>query len=107
MMGPVQWVNEEEHPEADHGKKMTEDRPTDRCRNDVVSDGDGERGDEEAYGIVNPKPTERGASRAGNKFRHEIADRVGEQREDDATDDVPSTDIQVGQPSFKEWQDKL
>jgi len=86
---------------------MTEDCATDRCGNDVVSDGDREWRDEESYGVVNPKATERCTSRARNKFWHEIADWVREQREDDATDDVPGTDIQVGEPSFKEWQDKL
>src|ERR1700687_5656453 len=107
MVGPVQGVNEEEQPEADHGQEMTEDGATGPGGNHVVCDGDGEWRDVEAAGVVYPKATERGASRARNQGRQEIADRVGKQREDDAADDVPRTDIQVGEPSFQEWQDEL
>src|ERR1700730_18428409 len=107
MVGSVQGVNEEEQPEADHRKEMTEDGATGGGRNHVVRDGDSEWGDVEADGIVNPKATERSASRARNQCRHEIADRVGGQSEDDAADDVPRTDVQVGEPSLQEWQDEL
>src|SRR6266852_3834696 len=86
---------------------MTKDGATGDCGNDVVCDRDGEWRDVEADGVVNPKATERSASRTGNKLRHEIANRVGQQREDDAPDNVPTADIQVGEPSFKEGQDKL
>src|SRR2546430_14514874 len=36
-----------------------------------------------------------------------MPDRIGKHREDNAADNVPSTDIQIGEPSFKKWQDKL
>src|SRR3977135_172078 len=85
---------------------MTEDGAAGRCGNDVVSDGDGEWGDVEADRIVDPEATERCAWRAGNELRHDIANRVGQQREDDAADNVPTADIQVGGPGFQERQEK-
>src|SRR5260370_10817052 len=107
VVGPVQWVNKEEQPEADHRQEMTEDRAARGCGNDVVRDGDSKRRDVEAHSIVNPEAAKRCAPRTGNELRHEIANRIGKHREDNAADDVPGTDIQIGEPSFKKWQDKL
>src|SRR6266851_116437 len=107
MVGPVQWVNKEEQPEAHHRQKMTEYRAARGCGDYVVSDGDSKRRHEEADGIMNPETAERCAPRAGNELRYKIPDRIGEHCEGDAADNVPSTDIQVGEPSFQEWQDKL
>ena len=40
-------------------------------------------------------------------LRLEIPNRVGKHREDNAADDVPTTDIEIREPSFKEREDKL
>src|SRR6266851_190721 len=105
MVGPVQWVNKEEQPEAHHRQKMTEYRAARGCGDYVVSDGDSKRRHEEADGIMNPETAERCAPRAGNELRYKIPDRIGEHCEGDAADNVPSTDIQVGEPSFQECQE--
>ena len=56
---------------------------------------------------MNPETAERCAPRTGNQLGYKIPDRIGKHREDNAADNVPSTDIQIGEPSFKKWQDKL
>src|SRR6266446_4017571 len=86
---------------------MTEDRATGGCGDNVVSDGGSKGRHEQTNSVVNPEAAKRSAPRPGNELRHEIANRIGKHREDNATDNVPGTDIQVGEPSFKEWQDKL
>src|SRR5216684_8992221 len=107
MVSPVQRISEEENPEAHHRQEMTVDRTARGSGDDVIRDGNGKRRHIETHGIVNPETAERCAPRAGNELRHKIPDRVGEHCEGDAADNVPSTDIQVGEPSFQEWQDKL
>src|SRR6266481_5799706 len=86
---------------------MTVDRTARGSWNNVVSHSKGKRRYEETHSIVNPESAERRAPRAGNELRHKIPDRVGQHREDNAANDVPSTDVEVREPSFKEWQDKL
>src|SRR5882672_1825899 len=86
---------------------MTEDRSARGGGDDVVGNGEGKRRHIEADRIVNPEAAERCATRTGNELGYKIPDRIGKHREDNAADNVPSTDIKVGEPSFKEWQDKL
>src|SRR5258707_7772864 len=86
---------------------MTEDRAARGSGDDVINNSKGKRRHEETDSIVNPEAAERGAPRAGDELRHKIPDRVRKHREDNAADDVPSTDIEVREPSFKERQDKL
>src|SRR5216684_7929504 len=107
MVSPVQRISEEENPEAHHRQEMTVDRTARGSGDDVISDGKGKRRHEEAHGIVNPEAAEGRALSAGNEFRHKIPHRVGKHREDNSADGVPSTDIKVREPGFKEWQDKL
>src|SRR5882724_4773188 len=86
---------------------MTVNRTASGSGDDVIRDGNGKRGHEETHGIVNPEAAEGGAPRTGNELRHEIANRIGKHGEDNAADDVPPTDIEIREPSFHEWQDKL
>src|SRR3982074_996338 len=86
---------------------MTKDGATSGCGNDVVSDGKGEWRHVEAHGIVNPEAAEGCAPRTGNQLGYKIPDRISKHREDNAADNVPGTDIQVGEPSFEKWQDEL
>src|SRR2546427_11243535 len=86
---------------------MTEDRTARGSGDHVIGDGNRKRRHEQTNSIVNPEAAERCAPRAWNELRHKIPNRVGKHREDNATDDVPSTDIEVREPSFKERQDKL
>src|SRR5229473_208017 len=86
---------------------MTENRATGGCGDDVVRDGNSKRRHKKTHCIVNPEAAERCAPRTGNELGYKIADRIGKHREDNAADNVPSTDIEVGEPSFKKRQDKL
>src|SRR5258708_23358203 len=86
---------------------MTEDRTARGSGDDEINDGKGKWRHEETDSIVNPEAAERRASRTRNELRHKIPNRVRKHREDNAADDVPSTDIEVREPSFKERQDKL
>src|SRR5712664_212984 len=86
---------------------MTEDRTARGSGDNVISDSKSKRRHEETHSIVNPEAAERCALRAGNELRHKIPNRVGEHREDNAAYDVPSTDIEVRETSFKKRQDKL
>src|SRR5882672_1953230 len=86
---------------------MTEDRATGGCGDYVVSDGGSKGRHEQTNSVVNPETAERCTPRTGNELRHEIANRIGKHREDNAADNVPTTDIKVGESSFKKWQDKL
>src|SRR4029077_16237016 len=86
---------------------MTEDRAASGRGDDVVGDGKGERRYIETNGIVNPESAEGCAPRTGNEFGYKISDRVGQHRKDNATDDVPSADIQVWEPGSEKWHDKL
>src|ERR1700738_3886256 len=106
-MGPVQWVNKEEQPETHHRQKMTENRAARGCGNYVVSNGDSEGRHEETNCVVNPEATERCAPRSRNDLGHKIPHRIGKHREDNAAADVPATDVQIGEPGLKKWEDKL
>src|SRR5258708_25232060 len=86
---------------------MTEDWTARSCRDYVVSDGGSKGRHEQTNSVVNPETAECCAPRAGNELWYKIPDWIGKHREDNAADNVPGTDIQVGEPSFKEWQDKL
>src|SRR5260221_11726249 len=86
---------------------MTEDRAARGSGDDVINNSKGKRRHEETDSIVNPEAAERGAPRAGDELRHKIPNREGKHRENNAADDVPSTDIEVREPSFKKRQDKL
>src|ERR1700681_1305575 len=86
---------------------MIEDRAARGCGDHVISNGESKWRYEEADSIVNPQSAERCALRARNEFGHEIPDGVGKHREDNAADNVPTTDVQIGEPGFKKWQDKF
>src|SRR5882762_4822516 len=86
---------------------MTEDRATGGCGDNVVSDGGSKGRHEQTNSVVNPETAERCAPRSRNELGYKIPDRIGKHREDNAADNVPGTDIQIGEPSFKKWQDKL
>src|SRR6266403_4705288 len=86
---------------------MTEDRATGSCGDNVVSDGGSKGRHEETNSVVNPETAERCAPRSRNELGYKIPDRIGKHREDNAADNVPGTDIQIGEQSFKKWQDKL
>src|SRR6266436_5151272 len=86
---------------------MTGDRTARGSGDDVISDRNGKRRYVETHSIVNPEAAEGCAPRPGNEPRHKIPNRVGKHREDNAADDVPTTDIEIREPSFKERQDKL
>src|ERR1700686_1603116 len=107
MMRSIQWVSKEEHPESHHRQKMTEDGSPRGCGNYVVGDGESKRRHEEAYCVVNPEAAECCAARTGNKVRYNVPQGVRKHREDNAANNVPAADIQVGEPSSKKWQDEL
>src|SRR6266403_3373072 len=86
---------------------MTEDGTARGSGDDVIGDGKGKRRHVETHSIVNPQAAERRAPRTGNELGHKIPDRVRKHCEDNAANDVPGTDVEVREPSFKEWQDKL
>src|SRR5882724_3168332 len=86
---------------------MTEDRAARGCGDNVVSNGGGKGRHEETNSVVNPKTAERCAPRTGNELGYKIPDRIGKHREDNAADSVPGTDVQIGEPGPKKWQDKL
>src|SRR5258708_30564850 len=86
---------------------MTGDRTARGSGDDVISDGNGKRRYVETHSIVNPEAAEGCAPRPGNEPRHKIPNRVGKHREDNAADDVPTTDIEIREPSFKEREDKF
>src|SRR5258706_6595897 len=86
---------------------MTGDRTARGSGDDVISDRNRKRCYVETHSIVNPEAAEGCAPRAGNEPRHKIPNRIGKHREDNAADDVPSADIEIREPSFKERQDKL
>src|SRR3982075_1856013 len=86
---------------------MTEDRATGGCGDYVVSDGGSKGRHEQTNSVVNPETAERCAARTGNQLRYKIPDRIGKHGENNAADNVPGTDIQIGEPSFKKWQDKF
>src|SRR5216684_49503 len=86
---------------------MTEDWTARSCRDYVVSDGGSKGRHEQTNSVVNPETAERCAPRTGNQLGYKIPDRIGKHREDNAADNVPATYIQVGESSFKKWQDKL
>src|ERR1700758_4905623 len=86
---------------------MTGDRKARGSGYNVISDANGKRRYVEPHSMVNPEAAEGCAPRAGNEPRHKIPDRVGKHREDNAADDVPTTDIEIRQPSFKEREDKF
>src|ERR1700724_505714 len=86
---------------------MTVDRAARGSGDDVIGDSKGKRRHEETDSIVNPEAAERRASRTRNELRHKISNWVGKHREDNAADDVPGTDVEVREPSFKEGQHKL
>src|SRR5260221_13828044 len=86
---------------------MTEDRAARGSGDDVINNSKGKRRHEETDSIVNPESAERGAPRAGDELRHKIPNREGKHRENNPAEDVPSTDIEGREPTFKESQDKL
>ena len=49
---------------------------------DEVDDGQRQRRDVQSDGVVDPEPAERRAAGAGDQLGHDVAHRVGEQRED-------------------------
>src|ERR1700704_3508941 len=86
---------------------MTEDRATGGCGDNVVSDGGSKGRHEQTNSVVNPEAAERCAPRTGNELGYKIPDRIGKHRENNAADDVPSADVKICEPSFKEGQDEL
>src|SRR5258707_13426649 len=86
---------------------MTGDRTARGSGDDVISDRNGKRRYVETHSIVNPEAAEGCAPHPGNEPRHKIPNRVGKHREDNAADDVPTTDIEIREPSFKEREDKF
>src|SRR6266403_3857674 len=86
---------------------MTEDRATGSCGDNVVSDGGSKGRHEETNSVVNPETAERCAPRSRNELGYKIPDRIGKDGEGNAADNVPGTDIEIGEPSFKKWQDKF
>src|SRR6266853_725933 len=86
---------------------MTEDGPSRRGGNDEINHRQRHRSDIEANGVVDPQSTERRAASPRDQFRHEIAHRVGEQREHQSADDVPTRYIEVFETARKEWRQEL
>ncbi len=56
---------------------------------------------------MNPQAAESRATRAGDELRHEVAHRIGEQREHQRADDVPAGDVQILEAAREEWRQKL
>src|SRR6202035_857704 len=107
MMGSIQWVSKEEHPESHHRQEMTEDRAARGCGDHVISNGESQWGHEEADSIVNPQAAEGCAPRPGNKVRDDVPHGVRQHGKDNAANNVPAADIQIREPSSKKWQDEL
>src|SRR5579864_5516976 len=86
---------------------MTVDRSARGSRDHVISNGESKWRYEEADSIVNPQAAECCAPRPGNKIRYNVPHGVRKHREDNAANNVPAADVQVGESSSKKWQDEL
>ena len=107
VMGAVERVEEEQHPEPQHGKEVTEDRFSGSDGNHEVKDGQRHGRDVQANGVVNPQAAESRAARSWNQFRHDIPHGIGQQGKHQAADDVPAGNVKVFQAAREEGRQEL
>ena len=103
----VQWIQEEQQPEAEHRQEVAVYRPPRRGGDHEVDDGQRQRRHEQSHGVVNPEAAERRAARPRNELRYDVAHRIGQQREDQAADDVPARHVKVFEPAREERREEL
>ena len=103
----VQRVEEEQQPEAEHRQEVAVDGPPRGRRDHEVDDRQRQRRDEEPDRVVNPQPAEGRAARARHQLGHEVAHRVGQQREDQRADDVPARDVERLEAAREERRQEL
>ena len=56
---------------------------------------------------MNPQAAERSAARSRHKLRDDVAHRIGQQREDEPSDDVPARHVEIVEPASEERRQKL
>src|SRR5690349_7039051 len=97
MMRAVEWVQKEQEPEAEHREEVAVDGTARGGGDYEVDNGECERRDEQADGIVNPQTAESGPTRARHQLRNKVAHRIGEQGEDQTPDDIPTGNVKIFQ----------
>ena len=103
----VQGIQEEQQPEPEHRQEVAVDGPARRRRDDKVDDRQRHGRHKQAHRIVNPQAAECGPAGARHEFGHDVAHRVGQQREHEAADDVPARHVKVLKPPREERRQEL
>src|SRR4030042_339070 len=97
MMGPNMGVNHQNRPEANERKGVAVERSAAHDGNNVISQGYGQGGEEEAQNVMSIEPAEdrvrHAAERAGFRIPNRIAEKIAEEGKDDSAEYIPDGDV--------------